>query len=31
VFQLVTVVDGRIAHMQDYRREEQALKAARAS
>jgi hypothetical protein len=30
VFQNVTVRDGRIAHIQDYRRKEQALKAARA-
>lgn len=30
VFQLVTVEDGRIAHIQDYRRKERALKAAAA-
>jgi hypothetical protein len=29
IFQLVTVRDGHIQHMQDYRRKEQALKAAR--
>ena len=31
IFQLVTVDDGRIAHIQDYRRKQQALKAARAA
>ena len=28
VFQLVTVDDGRVAHFQDYKRKEHALKAA---
>jgi len=31
VFQLVAMRDGQIAHMQDYRRRERALKAARAA
>ena len=30
VFQNVTLRDGHIAHIQDYRRKEQALNAARA-
>ena len=31
VFQHVTVTDGQIAHIQDYRRREHALKAAAAN
>jgi hypothetical protein len=31
VFQFLTVDDGLVAHIQDYRREEQALKAATAT
>ena len=31
VFQVVTMRDGQIAHVQDYRKRERALKAARAA
>lgn len=31
VFQLVATSDGQITHIQDYRRKEEALKAARAA
>ncbi len=31
VFQLLTVDDGLVAHIQDYRRKERALKAASAT
>ena len=31
LFQLVAMRDGQIAHMQDYRKREGALKAARAA